>query len=379
MRVKRRAWISTIAALIMTQVVPIHAAETQEDDWFHRLVFGIEVPVVASEEIKLPGVLKEVDQVQTALVSASTALSKLEENENARALNRASTSAQATAAEFFDASLSRVASLVQSVDTIVAQVDAMQEFASMAGDGLNAARASLLQARDATPDPAYQAALTAADDAILQTDAARVELQEAAARESASLGDDESSLAASYENIRLAASVAAAEKRLDEPLLNVVHRSRRSVVDGVDARQGAAATGSAVLESVGDVVTAAADFRTSLAEALLKADEARSRALESGAPTTDVDSAIIELTNLDGATSDHIRTVQDIADMLTQATAATTNRNDAVATFEALANSEAVARSSLAAMDVVIPDPRTLLQEALMDVNELVNSVDETR
>jgi hypothetical protein len=361
----------------MAQVVPIQAAKGQEDDWFRRLVFGIEVPVVATEGIRLPDVLKELDQAQTALERASSALSKLEESQSARALNRAATSAQRTAAEFFGASLSQVERLMQSVDEIAAQVDALQGFASTAGEGLNAARASVLQARDATPDPAYQAALTAADDAILEADAARVELQETAARQAGSLGDDRRSLAGSYEDIRIAAGVAAAEKQLDEPLLDVVRRSRSSVMQGVDARQRAAVTGSAVLESVGEVATPAVDFRTSLAHALERGQEARSRALESGASTTDVDAAIAELGNLNEACADHVRALQVVIDTATDATATTTNRSDEVDALDALADSEALATTSLAAMDFVIPDPQTLLQEALTDVNELVNSLVE--
>ncbi len=377
MRLNRRTWVSIIAALIMAQVVPIQAAKGQEDDWFRRLVFGIEVPVVATEGIRLPDVLKELDQAQTALERASSALSKLEESQSARALNRAATSAQRTAAEFFGASLSQVERLMQSVDEIAAQVDALQGFASTAGEGLNAARASVLQARDATPDPAYQAALTAADDAILEADAARVELQETAARQAGSLGDDRRSLAGSYEDIRIAAGVAAAEKQLDEPLLDVVRRSRSSVMQGVDARQRAAVTGSAVLESVGEVATPAVDFRTSLAHALERGQEARSRALESGASTTDVDAAIAELGNLNEACADHVRALQVVIDTATDATATTTNRSDEVDALDALADSEALATTSLAAMDFVIPDPQTLLQEALTDVNELVNSLVE--
>lgn len=359
----------------MSQVVPIDAVRAQEDDWFRRLVVGIEAPTLSAQAIRLPEVLEKLDKAHYDVDEITRTLSRLENLESVQTLYRAANSAQATAVEFLDTSLATVASLSQAVDDTVAEVDALQLHAATAADNLNAARAALLEARDASPDPGYQAALTAADDAILQADAARVELHNALAREGGPISDSQQGVAISSEDIRVAAQAAGARKQLDEPLLDVVRRARSGVLTGIDARTSAAAAGSTVGASVAEIAARLDDFWISLTEALVKAREARARGVEVGAPVADVDAAIATLTDLEAVASEHGQVLETLAGAATTATKTTGAESDGEAALSDLSVWQTIAATSVATMSTVIPDPETVLQEAVATVNTLVEQL----
>ena len=374
---KKRAWVTVVAAaLVMSQLAPVGAAVAEEEDWLRELVLGLEVPGAATGSIQLPDALAELEDAQKALANAADALRAIEDNEHVRKLEGAATAGQRTAVAYLSASISRSEDLVGAADAVATQIDVVGDFATTAGESLNVARAAVLEARGATPDPAYQAALAAVDDAINRADQARIELRDASARAGLAVDDARAGAVHGLNDLGAARSTAAAKKTPDEPVIDVVHRSRAAVAEGVEARAAVAAAGRSVAGSVGEVTVPGEDLRELVLEAVERGYEARARATEAGGATDDLDGAMAELTDVDRGMSSHLDSLTAGRSAVSDATRATASAEEAASATKTLAESETIAASSLAAMDFVIPDPQTLLENAVADVNQVVDSLE---
>ena len=376
-RPKKRAWIAGIAAaLVMSQLAPVGAAVAEEEDWLRELVRGLEVPQAATGSIQLPIVLAELESAQEAVADASEALAAIEGNEHVRRLENAAADAQRAAVAYIDGSISRTDNVVSAVDGLAAGVDAIGEFATTSGEGLNVARTAVLDARSASADPGYQAALAAVDDAINRADRVRVELRDGATRTGLTIDDAHAAVTRALEDLGVARAGASEKMRLDEPLIEVVRRSRTAVVQGADARTAGAAAGEGVDNSLDAVVSPATDLQTLVQSAVAKAQEARARASGAGASTEDLDPAIQELRLLEAASASHLGTLKEGRDAVSGAAGASASRNEEVSALGTLTQSETVAAASLAAMELVIPNPQTLLEEAVRDMQVVLENLE---